>query len=325
MKTLSWLVILASLSGSGTETISFDTAPYGKMPAGWTAVPPGSGAPCKWEVLKDPTAPTQPYVFAQVSTDRTASRFPLAILDRPDVRDGELSVKFKPVSGKEDQAAGLVFRYRDPNNYYVVRANALEKNVVVYRVQEGRRIPLTPKGRPVNSFGVAHQVRPNAWNILKFGLHDAGGELGRHRWCVLLQRRERGLHRAGHAVVEVARHLPDLHERALHVPERLDHLGRGAQLVRLARARRAPRGRDSRGGPVHRVRRARAGRRRPRAGRCAWRSPVAASGDARSRRAARPAATAVPAMAAGGGQSRRSFDFARASGDLRESTRRRSS
>ena len=111
--------------------------------------------------------PAQPYVFAQVSTDRTASRFPLAILDRPDVRDGELSVKFKPVAGKEDQSAGLVFRYRDPNNYYVVRANALEKNVVLYKVQEGRRIPLTPKGKPVNTYGVAHQVRPNAWNILK--------------------------------------------------------------------------------------------------------------------------------------------------------------
>jgi hypothetical protein len=61
----------------------------------------------------------------------TAGRFPLAIYSGATFRDGELSVRFKPVSGSVDQAAGLVWGYLDRNNYYIVRANALEKNVVL--------------------------------------------------------------------------------------------------------------------------------------------------------------------------------------------------
>jgi hypothetical protein len=52
-------------------------------------------------------------------------------------------VKCKPVSGKVDQACGLVFRYRDENNYYLTRANALEGNVNLYYVKDGRRKEIT--------------------------------------------------------------------------------------------------------------------------------------------------------------------------------------
>jgi hypothetical protein len=58
------------------------------------------------------------------------------------VKDGDLSVKVKPVAGKEDRAGGLVFRYRDPDNYYLVRANALENSIVLYKVEDGKRTPL---------------------------------------------------------------------------------------------------------------------------------------------------------------------------------------
>ena len=66
-------------------------------------------------------------------------RFPVAVADAPVLRDVRLEVRCKPVSGKVDQACGLVFRYRDENNYYLTRANALEDNVRLYHVANGRR------------------------------------------------------------------------------------------------------------------------------------------------------------------------------------------
>jgi hypothetical protein len=79
-------------------------------------------------------------VLAETSKDRTNDRFPLAILEGVEARDVALSVRFRPVSGGIDQAAGLVARLRDPRNYYIARANALEDNVRLYRVVDGRRI-----------------------------------------------------------------------------------------------------------------------------------------------------------------------------------------
>jgi hypothetical protein len=113
----------------------------------------------RWEILRDGSAPTQPYVLAQVSDDPTGDRFPLAILDNMSLRDGDVSVRIKPVAGREDQGGGLVWRYRDANNYYLARANALEESVALYKVENGRRLLLAP--------GVKHDIPSNGWSILK--------------------------------------------------------------------------------------------------------------------------------------------------------------
>jgi len=125
-----------------------------------------------WQVLADNSAPSKPNVFGQVSTDRTAGRFLLAIWDRASVRDGTVQVKFKTISGIVDQAAGLVWRYRDPNNYYIVRANALENNVVLYKVQNGQRMSLAPKGAVSNAYGVKHKVPRQMWATLSVSFHN---------------------------------------------------------------------------------------------------------------------------------------------------------
>jgi hypothetical protein len=93
----------------------------------------------KWTVLEDATAPAGPKVLAQTSTDGTDHHFPLAIFAAPVAADLAVTVKFKPVAGEVDRAAGIALRLRDPNNYYVVRANALEDNVRLYRVAAGQR------------------------------------------------------------------------------------------------------------------------------------------------------------------------------------------
>ncbi len=153
------------------QTINFDRAQTGSVPDGWTIAMTHQGGAPKWEVLKDGSAPSKPNVFAQISSDRTAGRFPLAIWDRASLKDGALSVKFKAMSGTVDQGAGLVWRYRDANNYYIVRANALEDNVVLYKVQNGERVSLAPKGAVSNAYGVKHKVPKQAWATLSVTFH----------------------------------------------------------------------------------------------------------------------------------------------------------
>lgn len=148
------------------EVVRFDNAAVGTIPTGWTVAMTHTGGAPRWEIVQDDSAPSGPNVMAQVSTDLTAGRFPLAIWDRASLKDGTLSVKFKAVSGSVDQGAGLVWRYRDPNNYYIVRANALEDNVVLYKVQDGERRSLAPKGAVSNTYGMKHRVPKQTWTAL---------------------------------------------------------------------------------------------------------------------------------------------------------------
>ena len=117
------------------------------------------GAAPRWEIRKDRSAPTQPYVLAQISSDPTGDRFPLAIFDALTIRDSDVSVRIKPVAGRAGQSGGLVFRYRDCNNYYLARANALDHSVALFKVQDGKRIALNA--------GVHHDILLNSWSILK--------------------------------------------------------------------------------------------------------------------------------------------------------------
>lgn len=160
MKTLSWLIPL-SLLASTAKVVTFDSFAVGKTPPGWTVAMTNRGRAPQWEIRRDHSAATQPYVLAQISTDSHGDRSPLAILDNIRLRDGEVSVRFKPVSGHEEQAGGVIWRYHDPNNYYVVRANALEKNVDVFKVQDGKFVRIHP--------GVKHDLPGNGtgWSILK--------------------------------------------------------------------------------------------------------------------------------------------------------------
>jgi len=168
------VLVMAVLWAAGVcsaGSIDFDNATAGAMPRGWTVAMTHAGGAPKWEVRNDDSAPSKPNVLAQVSTDRTAGRFPLAIWDRVSVKDGTLTVKFKAISGSVDQGAGLVWRYHDPDNYYIVRANALEDNVVLYKVENGERRSLAPKGAVSNTYGVKHKVPKQTWTSLSVGFH----------------------------------------------------------------------------------------------------------------------------------------------------------
>src|SRR5947199_4293870 len=118
--------ILASIALAQTD--NFDNLNAGAPPPGWIATKTGSGAP-KWTVEKDDTAPSKPNVLKQSGT----ATYPVALKeDGVVIRDGFAEVRFKAIAGSEDRAAGLVWRAQNANNYYAVRANALEDNVVLY-------------------------------------------------------------------------------------------------------------------------------------------------------------------------------------------------
>ena len=160
------IVLLTGFSLSG-QTVRFDDGQSGQPPKGWTTGMTHQGGAPKWEILRDPSAPSPANVLAQTSTDSTGGRFPFAVFDGVSLKDGSVSVRFKAVSGNVDQAAGVVWRFRDAGNYYIVRANALEDNVVLYKVENGERVSLAPKGMPSKTYGVKRTVGRQVWSTLK--------------------------------------------------------------------------------------------------------------------------------------------------------------
>jgi hypothetical protein len=147
-------------------TYNFDKDPAGGLPPNFHSGLTGSGAQGQWAVTADTSAPSQPNVLAQTSADKTNYRFPLAIADEGSFRDLDLTVRFKTISGRVDQAGGLVWRLKDANNYYLVRANALEGNVVLYKVQNGKRTDLPVKGAG-RTYGKKTNVPSGQWNELR--------------------------------------------------------------------------------------------------------------------------------------------------------------
>lgn len=159
------LSITAALSSQGASrrVLDFEAAPVGEAPPSFSFGLTGSGRPGVWVVRKDEGSPERGNVLAQTDADRTSYRFPIAVFNDVTATDVDLSVRFRPVSGAVDQAAGLVWRYRDASNYYIVRANALEGNVVPYKVENGKRIDLPLKGSG-RTYGKKAEVPRNRWS-----------------------------------------------------------------------------------------------------------------------------------------------------------------
>jgi hypothetical protein len=133
----------AAQEGSSAMRWDFQADRVGGPPSGFSFARTGQGREGSWIVVQDPTAPAGPHVLAQVDADDTDYRFPVAVADAPLLKDLRLEVRCRAVGGKTDAACGLVFRFGDPENYYVARANALEDNVNLYRVVKGQRLQIT--------------------------------------------------------------------------------------------------------------------------------------------------------------------------------------
>jgi hypothetical protein len=138
---LAVALAIATALPARAEMITFAKSPAGVAPAEFDFARTGSGGPGKWVVVDDATAEGG-RAIEQASTEKTDYRFPLAIYRPLSAKDVDVSVRFKPIGGAVDRAGGIAVRLQDADNYYVVRANALEDNVRFYHVVRGRRTEL---------------------------------------------------------------------------------------------------------------------------------------------------------------------------------------
>jgi hypothetical protein len=144
------LVAIALLSIDGAEA---------QMQGGWQSGGTGKGT-ARWEVAE------RQLVY------RGGAAFGWAV-SGPTIQDGFVEVRFRPLEGRADQAGGVVWRWQDANNYYIARANALENNVVAYKMVNGKRTDLKPVDAGARAYGVKAAVTPHAWHTIRVDFKGA--------------------------------------------------------------------------------------------------------------------------------------------------------
>jgi hypothetical protein len=157
--SIALLCVLSLSHLALAETVGFDRDAVGDVPEGWMCDVTGRGSP-RWAVESDASAPSRPNVLKQSGK----GTFPWCAKKGATLSDGFVEVKFKPLQGEEDQAGGVMWRFKDGNNYYVARANAKENNISLYYTRRGTRSTLKYVDAP---------VALNEWHVLRV---DFGGK-----------------------------------------------------------------------------------------------------------------------------------------------------
>jgi hypothetical protein len=133
-------------------TFDFENAAAGAPPAEWKiAATSGGSAPARWAVeqgvgprgpskLLSLVEPEGTGLFARVTVSNV---FNIVWLPNTKAKDVDLSVAIRANKGDIDQGGGLIWRAKDPNNYYVARYNPLERNFRLYHVKDARRTQLS--------------------------------------------------------------------------------------------------------------------------------------------------------------------------------------
>jgi hypothetical protein len=169
--SLFGLCVAFAVSVSGAEIkIDFSGYPAGATPTNFHNALAGGGKPGEWKIVMDaapsafaPLTPQAPVVnrqpvLAQTGTDATDEHFPLFIYDGATFKDFKMSTRFKIIGGVAEQMAGMVFRYQNASNFYVVRASALGHNVRFYKMVDGLR---------TDPIGPEVDIATNTWHTLE--------------------------------------------------------------------------------------------------------------------------------------------------------------
>jgi hypothetical protein len=132
----------------------FSQSPPDQMPPGFRSTVAGAGKPGDWKVVMDDvpslltpmtpraTSVAKRAVLAQLARDTSDEHFPICIFDKQTYRDFTFTTRFKTMGGVAEQMAGIVFRYQDEKNYYVLLANSLHSRFWFFKVLDGQRGPL---------------------------------------------------------------------------------------------------------------------------------------------------------------------------------------
>lgn len=149
-----------------TKIIShdFDHFPTGSVPTDFIPTLSGQGKAVAWEIRPEPTAHSSPNVLAQTSMEPESFRFPLLVYNKLIAKNVDVSVYFKPVSGQVTQAAGIIARYQDEQHFYTVQANALENEVMLYKVVDNARHAITKANA---------EVTRGKWHLLQLRVHNS--------------------------------------------------------------------------------------------------------------------------------------------------------
>ena len=152
-------LLFAALPASAQLVVPL-TTPDGRV--GCTQGKTGIGRPPDWRAVADPDGPDG-WALVESEPDATEQRFPLCISEQASGRDFDATLRFKPISGSRDQVGGFMFRAQSASDYYVVRANARDNTVRLYRMDKGKRSQLGMKEAPV-TLGQWHSLRVIAVN-----------------------------------------------------------------------------------------------------------------------------------------------------------------
>jgi hypothetical protein len=168
--SLFGLCVALASSVSGAEMkIDFSGFPAGSTPTNFSSALAGGGKPGEWKIVMDevpssftPLTPQAPVVnrhavLAQTSADPADEHFPLFIYNGDVFKDFKISTRFKITGGATEQMAGMVFRFQNASNFYVVRASALGHNVRFYKMVEGLR---------TDPIGPELDITTNTWHTL---------------------------------------------------------------------------------------------------------------------------------------------------------------
>jgi hypothetical protein len=166
-----WLALAVSASGAEI-TINFSDFAAGQSPTNFHNALAGTGQPGDWKIVMDESpsafAPLTPQiastapavrrpVLAQLSQDPTDEHFPMLVYDGETFKNFKLAAQFKIVGGVAEQMAGVVFRFQNASNFYVLRASALGRNVRFYKVVDGIRS---------DPIGPALDIATDTWHTL---------------------------------------------------------------------------------------------------------------------------------------------------------------
>ncbi len=145
------------------KDIDFDSFELEKVPAGFVPVLSGTGKEGSWTVKTEPSALSGTKVLAQTSIDELDLRFPILLYDELIAKDIDVTVQFKTVSGKVEQAAGIIVRFQDENHFYLVYASALEDDVRLYKIVDSVPQPIA---------GESARVSSSEWHTLRVAVQN---------------------------------------------------------------------------------------------------------------------------------------------------------
>jgi hypothetical protein len=155
MRVTLFLACLFATSPAAAQMVVPLTTPDGRVACAQGLT--GLGRQADWQAVQDGDAPDG-WALAEMAGDPDPLRFPLCISEQAVGRDLDATLRFKPVAGTRARVAGLIFRAQNGGDYYVVRADALDNTVRLYRLDKGKRSQLGSK---------AANVEADKWHSLR--------------------------------------------------------------------------------------------------------------------------------------------------------------